>query len=139
MTDPGIQTLLDDYFELMHTQDMSLFDKVFHKDSNLYSSENDELVIRSADLYRSQMEARTSPQDSGNARRDEVLFIDQISPEVALAKVQLEMFGGVMQDYLNLLRVDGSWFIISKLYKQVGKSAYIRQRQKRRSPLRRGG
>lgn len=123
MTDPGIQTLLDDYFELMHTQDMSLFDKVFHKDSNLYSSENDELVIRSAGLYRSQMEARTSPQDSGNARRDEVLFIDQISPEVALAKVQLEMFGGVMQDYLNLLRVDGSWFIISKLYKQVGKSA----------------
>ena len=123
MTDAGIQTLLDDYFELMHTQDMSLFDKVFHKDSNLYSSENDELVIRSADLYRSQMEARTSPQDSGNARRDEVLFIDQISPEVALAKVQLEMFGGVMQDYLNLLRVDGSWFIISKLYKQVGKSA----------------
>ena len=75
MTDQGIQTLLDDYFELMHTQDMSLFDKVFHKDSNLYSSENDELVIRSADLYRSQMEARTSPQDSGNARRDEVLFI----------------------------------------------------------------
>ena len=123
MTDSGIQTLLDDYFELMHTQDMSLFDKVFHKGSNLYSSENDEIVIRPRDFYREQMEARTSPQDSGNARRDEILLVDQISPEVALAKVQLEMFGGVMQDYLNLLRVDGSWFIISKLYKQVGKSA----------------
>lgn len=123
MTDPGIQTLLDDYFELIHTQDMSLYNKVFHKDSNLYSSENDEIVIRSADLYRSQMEARTSPQDSGDARRDVVLLVDQMSPEVAFAKVQLEMFGGVMQDYLNLLRVDGSWFIISKLYKQVGKSA----------------
>ena len=122
MTDAGIQTLLDDYFELIHTQDMSLFDKVFHRDSNLYSSENDVLVIRSAELYRSQMEARTSPQDSGNARRDKVLLVDQISPEVAFAKVQLEMFGGVMQDYLNLLLVDGSWFIISKLYKQVGKS-----------------
>jgi hypothetical protein len=122
MTDAGIQTLLDDYFELIHTQDMSLFDKVFHRDSNLYSSENDELVIRSAELYRSQMEARTSPQDSGNARRDKVLLVDQISPEVAFAKVQLEMFGGVMQDYLNLLLVDGSWFVISKLYKQVGKS-----------------
>ena len=123
MTDPGIQTLLDNYFELIHTQDMSLYNKVFHKDSNLYSSENDEIVIRSADRYRSQMEARTSPQDSGNARRDVVLLVDQLSPEVAFAKVQLEMFGGVMQDYLNLLRVDGSWFIISKLYKQVGKSA----------------
>ena len=123
MTDPGIQTLLDNYFELIHTQDMSLYNKVFHKDSNLYSSENDEIVIRSADLYRSQMEARTSPQDSGNARRDVVLLVDQMSPEVAFAKVQLEMFGGVMQDYLNLLRVDGAWFVISKLYKQVGKSA----------------
>lgn len=123
MTDPGIQTLLDDYFELMHTQDMSLFDKVFHKDSNLYSSENDEIVIRPAAFYRGQMEGRTSPQDSGNARRDEVLLVDQISPELALAKVQLEMFGGVMQDYLSLLHVDGSWFVISKLYKQVGNSA----------------
>jgi hypothetical protein len=123
MTDSGIQTLLDDYFELMHAQDMSLFDKVFHKDSTLFSSENDEIVIRPADFYRGQMEARTSPQDSGNVRRDEVLLVDQISPEVALAKVQLEMFGGVMQDYLNLLHVDGSWFVISKLYKQVGKSA----------------
>ncbi|MFA9276553.1 MAG: nuclear transport factor 2 family protein [Rhodoluna sp.] len=123
MTDPGIQTLLDNYFELMHTQDMSLFDKVFHKDSNLYSSENDEIVIRPAGFYRGQMEARTSPQDSGNARRDEVLLVDQISPELAMAKVQLEMFGGVMQDYLSLLHVDGSWFVISKLYKQVGKSA----------------
>ncbi|MDH6277942.1 hypothetical protein M2118_000905 [Aurantimicrobium minutum] len=123
MTDPGIQTLLDNYFELMHTQDMSLFDKVFHKDSNLYSSENDEIVIRPADFYRGQMEARTSPHDSGNARRDEVLLVDQISQELAMAKVQLEMFGGVMQDYLSLLHVDGSWFVISKLYKQVGKSA----------------
>lgn len=122
MTDAGIQTLLDDYFELMHTQDMSLFDKVFHKDSTLFSSENDEIVIRPADVYRGQMETRTSPQDSGNARRDKVLLVDQISPEVALAKVQLEMFGGVMQDYLSLLHVDGSWFVISKLYKQVGKS-----------------
>ena len=122
MIDPGIQTLLDDYFELMHTQDMTLFDKVFHKDSNLYSSENDEIVIRPRDFYRGQMEARTSPQDSGNARRDKVLLVDQISPELALVKVQLEMFGGVMQDYLSLLHVDGSWFVISKLYKQVGKS-----------------
>lgn len=122
MTDLGIQTLLDDYFELMHTQDMSLFDRVFHKDSSLFSSENDEIVIRPVDFYRGEMEARTSPQDSGNARRDKVILVDKISPEVAMAKVQLEMFGGVMQDYLNLLQVDGSWFVISKLYKQVGKS-----------------
>ena len=34
--DVGIITLLDNYFELMHTQDMSLFDKVFHESSSLF-------------------------------------------------------------------------------------------------------
>ena len=31
-----IQWLVDDYFDLMHHQDMEVFDRVFHKDSVLY-------------------------------------------------------------------------------------------------------
>jgi hypothetical protein len=30
------------------------------------------------------------------------------------------MFGGVMQDYLNLIKLEGKWWIIAKLYQQVG-------------------
>jgi len=30
------------------------------------------------------------------------------------------MFGGVMQDYLNLIFLDEQWWIISKLWERVG-------------------
>lgn len=117
--DVGIIRLLDDYFEVIHAQDMELFDKVFHKDCCLYSAQGGELVLRPYAVYRDQVANRKSPKELGNARRDEILMIDQISPTMALAKVQLEMFGGVMQDYLNLVNISGKWWIIAKLYEKV--------------------
>lgn len=119
--DLGIIRLLDDYFEVMHRQDMALFDQVFHPDCCLYSSLENNTVLRPYKLYRSEVAARQSPEVLGNPRQDEILMIDQLSPTMALAKVQLQMFGGVMQDYLNLIKLDGKWWVIAKLYEQVGK------------------
>jgi hypothetical protein len=118
--DLGIIKLLDDYFEVIHAQDMELFDRVFHKDCCLYSAQGGELVLRPYAVYREQVANRKSPKVLGNARRDEILLVDQISPTLALAKVQLEMFGGVMQDYLNLVQLDGQWWVMAKMYEKVG-------------------
>lgn len=118
--DLGIIKLLDDYFEVIHAQDMELFDRVFHKDCCLYSAQGGELVLRPYAIYRDQVANRKSPKELGNARRDEILLVDQISSTLALAKVQLEMFGGVMQDYLNLVQLDGQWWVMAKMYEKVG-------------------
>jgi len=118
--DLGIIKLLDDYFEVIHAQDMDLFDQVFHKDCCLYSNADEKTVLRPYALYRDQVAGRQSPQQFGNPRKDEILMIDQLSDSMALAKVQLQMFGGVMQDYLNLIKLDGKWWVIAKLYQQVG-------------------
>jgi hypothetical protein len=118
--DTGLIKLLDDYFEVIHVQDMQLFDKVFHKDCTLYSTQDGELVLRPYALYREQVANRKSPKELGNPRKDEILEIDQISDSTAWAKVQLFQFGGIMQDYLNFLKIDGKWWIIAKLYQKVG-------------------
>lgn len=119
--DAGIDTLLTDYFELMYSQDMGLFDRVFHPDSTLYSAQGGAgLSIRPREVYREQMMSRQSPKELGEARRDVVLMVDEISPTLALAKVQLEMFGGVMQDYLNLVALDGQWWVMAKMWERVG-------------------
>ena len=117
---PEVQKLVDNYFDVIHSQDMDLFDKVFHKDCTLYSAQGGELVIRPFALYRDQVANRQSPEQLGNARADKVLLFDQISDSLALVKCQLEMFGGVMQDYLNIVYLDGQWWVISKLYEKVG-------------------
>jgi hypothetical protein len=118
--DTGLIKLLDNYFEVMYAQDMNLFDQVFHKDCCLYSAQGGELVLRPYAVYRDQVANRQSPKELGNPRKDEILEIDQISDSMAWAKVQLQMFGGIMQDYLNLVKIDGKWWIIAKLYEKVG-------------------
>ena len=118
--DTGIITLLDNYFEVIHAQDLELFDQVFHKECCLYGVDQGNAVLRPYALYREQVANRKSPREQGNPRKDEILMVDQLSDTMALAKVQLQMFGGVMQDYLNLIKLDGKWWIIAKLYQQVG-------------------
>jgi hypothetical protein len=118
--DPAIQQFIQDYFDVMHFQDMDLFDRVFHKECVLYSSQTGELNIRPYAVYREAVANRQSPAELGNARDDRVLMFDQVSPTLALVKPQLQMFGGVMQDYLNLIFLDGQWWIISKLWERVG-------------------
>ncbi|CAB4947549.1 unannotated protein [freshwater metagenome] len=123
MTNAEIQNLIDDYFEVIHAQDMELFDRVFHPSCCLYSAQGGELVLRPYVVYREQVANRQSPKELGNTRRDQVLMIDQISDTLALVRVQLEMFGAVMQDYLNIVYLDGKWVVMAKMYERVGDAA----------------
>ena len=118
--DPGIKGLMDDYFDVMHFQDMDLFDKVFHKDCVLYSAQGGELSIRPYAIYRGAVSNRKSPNELGESRNEKVLMIDQVSPTLALVKPQLTMFGGLMQDYLNIVYLDGQWWIMAKMWERVG-------------------
>ena len=47
-------------------------------------------------------------------------MVDQISSTLALVKPQLTMFGGLMQDYLNLVFLDGQWWVMAKMWERVG-------------------
>lgn len=117
---PAIEDMLSDYFDAMYAQDMDKFDRVFHKDVVLYSAQTGELNRRPYDIYREAVVHRESPQSKGEVRKDEILLIDEISDTAAMAKVQLQMMGGVMQDYLTLIHIDGRWQIISKIWERVG-------------------
>ena len=121
--DVGIITLLDNYFELMHVQDMSLYDQVFHESASLFGVPDGTLNIRSFEVYKDAMLNRQSPAEKGEARRDEILFVDQLNDSLAVARVQLEMMGGVMQDYLNIVFLDGQWWVMAKMWEKVGESA----------------
>jgi Putative lumazine-binding len=123
MINPEIQSFIDDYFEVIHAQDMELFDRVFHSSCCLYSAQGGELVVRPYAVYRDQVANRQSPKELGNPRNDKVLMVDQLSDNLALVKVQLEMFGGVMQDYLNIVYLDGQWVVMAKMYERVGDAA----------------
>lgn len=115
-----IRAFMDDYFDTMHFQNMDTFDRVFHPTCALYSTQTGTLNLRPYDVYRRAVVDRESPHSKGERRDDRVLMFDQVSPTLALVKPQLQMFGGVMQDYLNLAYLDGHWWIFAKMWERVG-------------------
>lgn len=109
-----IKTFLNDYFEVLQTQDMAMFDRVFHKDCVLYSQQDDTLVVRPFAQYRSMVQGRQSPATKGAPRAEQVLMVDLLSPTMALAKVRLRLFDNIMEDHLNLMKHEGRWMIYAK-------------------------
>lgn len=121
ITDAGISKLVNNYFDVMWEQDMNLFDRVFHKDCVLYSAQTGELNIRPYAVYREAVANRVSPANTdGDVRRDSVLSFDQISPTLALVKAEVQMFGGRMNDYLNVVFLDGQWWVMAKMWERMG-------------------
>ena len=127
--DPGVELdadlrrLVEDYFELIYSQDMERFDRVIHPEATLCSTQAGQgLWLRDHDSYRELLLGRESPASLGAPRHDRVLMVDRISPTLALVKVQLELFGGVVQDYLNVVHLDGQWWIMAKMWERIGDS-----------------
>jgi hypothetical protein len=115
-----IQAFLADYFEVLQTQDMALFDRVFHKDCVLYSQQDGQLVVRPYAVYRDMVQGRKSPASGGFPRDEQVLTLDVLSPTMALVKVRLRLFDNIMEDHLNLMQHEGRWMIYAKHFHRVG-------------------
>ncbi len=118
-----IHHFLKDYFDVLQNQNMDLFDQVFHTDCVLYSTQNGQTVVRPYQVYRDMVQGRASPESVNAPRNDMILMVDVLSDEMALAKVQLRLFDNIMQDYLNLMKIDGKWIIVAKHFTRHGPAA----------------
>lgn len=114
-----IRAFMDDYFDTMYSQNMETFDRVFHPACCLYSGQGGNLNLRPFSIYRDAVLNRESPESRAEKRLDRVLMFDQISDTLALVKPELRMMGGVMQDYLNLVKLDGQWWVMAKMWERV--------------------
>ena len=49
-------------------------------------------------------------------RDDAILMLDQSGPATAFVKVKCQIPPRYFHDYLNLLKIDGKWIIVQKIY-----------------------
>ena len=115
-----LRAFLADYFEVLQTQDMTLFDRVFHQDCVLYSQQDGQLVVRPFAAYREMVQGRQSPASGAYPRGEQILLLDVLSPTMALVKVRLRLFDHIMEDHLNLMLHQGRWMIFAKHFYRVG-------------------
>ena len=107
---------LDDYFDGLHFSDTVRLRRVFHP-AALYACATDgSLLLRTMDEYFPIVDARPSPASRGEARRDRIVSIEFAGPVTAFARVECAIAPKVFVDFLTLVRLDGRWRILSKVF-----------------------
>jgi hypothetical protein len=116
MVTEKIQVMLKNYFEVLYSQNLTLFDEIFYTECFLFTVQDRLALSRKISEYREIVVNRSSPLKLGSPRNDEILAIDVLSYEMAIAKVRFRLNENYIIAYLNTLKVEGSWKITTILY-----------------------
>lgn len=113
----AVEAVLWTYLDGLHEGDTKKLAAAFHEGSHLYSVTGGAV----SDLPRAQwlemVASRPSAKSRGLKRTDRIVSIDFAGPETAVAKVECSIHPRYFTDYLNLLKLEGGWRIVSKTFR----------------------
>jgi len=111
-----IVDVLDLYFDGLHHSDTARLRQVFHAQAAYISAVESPMVHLGMADYFALVDRRPSPASRGEARRDRIVSIEQAGPVTAVARLECAIGPKHFIDFLTLVRVDGRWQIIAKVF-----------------------
>lgn len=112
----AIETLLERYLDALHRCDSARLRDVLHPQALYATASEGGLLTLSIDAYAKVIDARRSPASQGFPRRDNVQSIELVRGDTALARVQCVSPPKHFDDVLSLVKLDGRWWIIAKVF-----------------------
>lgn len=112
----GVAAVLGLYFDGLHFSDTARLAQVFHPKAQYVCVTDGTLLYRDMADYFPVVDARPSPASRREVRRDEILSIDFAGPGTARAVVRCVLGTRHFTDFLTLIRLDGRWQVISKVF-----------------------
>lgn len=112
----GVTAALHTYFDGLHHSDTGRLAQVFHPQAIYCCATEGPLLYRTMAEYFPVVEQRPSPASRGQARRDRILSIEFAGPVTAFARVECAIAPRFFTDFLTLVRTDGRWQIMSKVF-----------------------
>ena len=110
-----IQKMVQYYFDGFYHSDVEKLKKAFHPNSQVIGYFDGSLTFDSLDGFLEFVKATPAPSESGEEYDMKIVSIDVTANE-AVAKVANLYLGLQFTDYLSLLKVDGNWVIVNKMY-----------------------
>ena len=114
-----IPLVLGDYFDALFHCDVERLTRVFHPQAIYATADETPLLYRTMEEYLPVVAARQSPASRGEARRDHIDEIQRAGENTALARVRCSIGQRDFVDLLTLVRVDGQWRIIAKVFQII--------------------
>ncbi|MES2935447.1 MAG: nuclear transport factor 2 family protein [Pseudomonadota bacterium] len=115
---PEISAVLKNYFDGIFNGDTALLRTTFHPHAALYGEIKGAQYYKTLDHYLDAVDQRKSPRELNETYLMETVSIDVLG-DVASAKVHCVMLGFNYVDFLSLIRIEGKWVIVNKLFTHV--------------------
>lgn len=104
------------YFDGLYHSDTRRLARVFHPKAQYVCVTDGSLLYREMAAYFPVVDARPSPASRGELRRDEIVAIDFAGTVTARAVVRCAIGARYFTDFLTLIKLDGRWQVISKVF-----------------------
>lgn len=109
----AVRAAIEHYFRGHATGDGENYKKVFHPDSRLFFIRDGKLTQLTSAEYISRAPGKP-PEDEAQRKRH-IESID-ITGNAAIVKLVLDYPSAKLTDYMSLLKVDGEWKIVNKIF-----------------------
>jgi hypothetical protein len=124
----AVLDVLSRYYEGLYRGDTSLLHTAFHPEAHYLTASGGDLLHLDMETYLPIVEERLSPERRGDAYG---FYIDSVAfagPVTAVARMHSTMLSKTFIDLLTLVRIDGEWKIIAKVfhYDEITDAADIR-------------
>jgi len=116
MNTTEITELIRTYFDACYESNGAKMAEVFHPAAYIYGLDGSGTLI---DMDRDAFVSVVGSQNTSFPRRNETLSIDFTGENTAVARVVVRVMDTVFTDILSMLRINGKWGVISKLFSGV--------------------
>jgi len=112
----AIEALLEQYLDALHHCDSTRLREVLHPQALYATASDGGLLTLTMEAYWRVIDARTSPASQGHLRRDRVQEVELIGGDTALVRLQCVAPPKHFDDVLSLVKLEGRWWIIAKVF-----------------------
>jgi len=117
----AVAAVLQTYFDGLYHSDTARLREAFHPQARYVSAteaaaQGGELLHLSMEEYFPIVDARPSPAGRGEVRADRIVSIELAGPGTAFARVECAIGPKAFTDLLTLVKVEGKWRIIAKVF-----------------------
>ncbi|MGC1497732.1 MAG: nuclear transport factor 2 family protein [Sulfitobacter sp.] len=112
----AVAGVLETYFDGLYYADIKRLGTVFHPKAIYATADETPLLYRTMDEYFPVVARRVSPASRDEPRCDVIESIDFAGENTAFARVRCSIGTKDFIDFLTLVRTDGAWRIMSKIF-----------------------
>jgi protease I len=111
----AIRQTVQYYFDGGKNRDSLTLRKAFHPEARMLFARDGKLVVIPIGEYITRVGSEKLKPGEVDSTERKVASVDVVG-DAAVAKLQLKRPGSLIADYMSLLKVDGRWLIVNKIF-----------------------